>query len=597
MATQLRKLLWLLDAKARRNGAILLVLMLIGALLEVVGVAAVPAFISAVLEPERLREIPGASGLIDALGLKDPGDFVIWGSLALVAVFAIKNGFLLMNFYLQSRYVANQRMALSHRMAEIYLRAPYHFHLHRNTAEIIRNINREVNVVSGQLIGSILEVFTRLFILVAVLAFLFAVEPIVTLYWFGFFGAVAAVGMLLVSGRLKEYGQMEQIEGRRLVQWLNQAFGGLKEMKILHRETFFAGKISQSVETTARVGRYKMFVGKAITPSIEFAAVVGLLALSSWLVLSGRPSDSIIFTLSLFVVALVRLREALTAVIYQFTGLRYNLVSVDPLYAELHALGSSENQEAIVQNPVPNKFSKQIELRDIWYRYTGGADHSLKGINISIPKGSAVGFVGSTGAGKSTLVDTILALLEPESGGVFVDGVDIRQSGIKAWQATVGYVPQSIYLLDDTIKRNIAYGIADNDIDETALRRAIATSQLDRLIKNQPNGMDTRVGERGVRLSGGERQRIGIARALYRNPQVLIFDEATSALDNNTERAIIAAVEALKGERTIIMIAHRLTTVQNSDVLYFLKDGRIEASGSFAELRENHEDFRMMAVE
>ena len=596
MVIQLKKLLWLLDARARRNGAILLVLMLIGALLEVMGVAAVPAFVSAVLAPDRLRDIPGAGPLIDMLGLKGSGDFVIWGGIALMAIFAVKNGFLLMNFYLQSRYVANRRIALSSRMAELYLSAPYHFHLERNTAEIIRNINREVNVVSSQLIGAVLEVFTRLFILVAVLVFLFVVEPLVTLYWMGFFGVIAGAGMFVMSSKLKLYGQFEQKEGRRLIQWLNQAFGGLKEMKVLHREGFFAAKIGQSVETTASVNRYKMFVSKAITPTIEFAAVVGLLALSAWLVLSGRPSDSIVFTLSLFVVALVRLREALTAVIYQFTGLRYNLVSVEPLYAELHDLKVAEKEQSSLKAVTAMIFAERIELRDVWYRYKRGGDYSLKGIDISIPRGSAVGFVGSTGAGKSTLVDTILALLEPEKGGVFVDGVDIRTSGVKSWQATVGYVPQSVYLLDDTVRRNIAFGIADEDIDEDALQRAVATAQLGGLIKNQPEGINTRVGERGVRLSGGERQRIGIARALYQNPKVLIFDEATSSLDNNTERAIISAVEALKGERTIIMIAHRLTTVQNSDLLYFLKDGRIEASGTFTELQNNHPEFRLMAA-
>ena len=246
--------------------------------------------------------------------------------------------------------------------------------------------------------------------------------------------------------------------------------------------------------------------------------------------------------------------------------------------------------------PKPQPIKTEIELRDVWYRYAKHKSFALKGVNVSIAKGSAVGFVGSTGAGKSTLVDTILALLEPETGGVFVDGTDIRKSGVKAWQASIGYVPQSIYLLDDTIRRNIAFGIPDEEVDELALMRAVTIAQLQRLVENQPEHLDTRVGERGGRLSGGERQRIGIARALYHDPKVLIFDEATSSLDNTTERAIIAAVERLKGERTVIMIAHRLTTVRNCDMLHFLKEGRIEASGSYDQLKADHDEFRLMTT-
>lgn len=595
MAAQFRKLLWLLDAREKRNGAILLVLMLLGAFMEVLGVAAVPAFVSAVVEPERLRQVPFVAGIADRLGLEGAVDFVVWGSIGLASIFAAKAGLLVLNFHFQMRYVANRQISLARRLTDAYLHAPYTFHLQRNTMEIVRNVNREVTIIANQVIGSVLELATRGIILLAVLAFLFAVEPWITLYWIGFFGILGGIGVGALSGRLKRYGQLEQQEGRRFLQAVSQAFGGIKEVKVLGREGYFAAQVDRAVSSIARVNRFRQFAGRAIAPAIEFVAVAGLLILIVGMVLSGTPASAILVTVSLFAIGLLRLREALTAVMGHLGSLRYNLVSVEPVHADLQAFehrATAARRTAVP--PGPKGFRRDVALHHVWYRYAGAADHALKDINVTIPRGAAVGFVGSTGAGKSTLVDTILALLEPERGGLFVDGRDIRESGIAAWQRNIGYVPQSIYLLDDSIRRNIAMGIPEAEVDEAALRRAIAAAQLEPLIGSQ--GLETRVGERGVRLSGGERQRIGIARALYHDPDVLVFDEATSSLDTSTERAVIAAIEALKGERTIIMIAHRLGTVRNCDTLHFLKDGRIEASGSFAELRRQHPEFQMMAL-
>lgn len=605
MSAQLKKLLWLLSARERRNAILLLGMMLIGAILEVVGVAAVPAFVGTIMDPGRLRAVPGAQTVVEALGLTTTLDYIVWGGLAMAAVFAAKNGFLVLNHYAQSRYVAGRQYALGRRLTEAYLQAPYTLHLERNTAELMRNVNREVSIVANQLIAAVLELCTRLLILIAVLVFLFVMEPLATLYWIAFFGILGAVGVAAVSGRLKRWGVQEQRAGRRLVQSLHQGFGGIKEAKVANRTAYFAGSIAAAIHDIASLNRNKQFAIRSVAPVIEFTAVVGLLALAAGLVLEGRSTESLVVTLSLFVVGLVRLREALTALTAHVASLRYNLVSVEPVYEDLRSferrkasvpvvLSGTSAQNTSAQNTSAQKKFARIELRDVWYRYARDNDFALKGINVAIESGTAVGFVGSTGAGKSTLIDVLLALLEPERGGVFVDGVDIRESGIAAWQSNVGYVPQSIYLLDDSIRRNVAFGVADEDVDEVALQRAVSTAQLDRFVARQPQGLDTRVGERGVRLSGGERQRIGIARALYHDPGVLIFDEATSSLDSNTERAVISAVEALRGERTIIMIAHRLSTVRNCDMLHFLKDGRVEASDSYKGLQANHQEFRRM---
>jgi len=592
---QIGKLLSLFTKRAKRQMAGLVALMIVGAALEVIGVAAIPAFVGAVIDPGRLENVPVVSQLIDAFGLGTQADVVVVGGLALFTVFLVKNAFLILNFYLQTKFVSRRRMALSRRMAHAYLHAPYAFHLQRNSAEIIRNVNREVAVLANQTLTPLLELCTRGFILVCVLGFLFFVEPVVTLFWIVFLGGISVLAAALISGRLRAYGQLEQREGRTLFKSLQQASGGFKELKVAGREGYFARRISDAVDRMANTQRFKQFINKSLPPVLEATAVGGILILAVWLVLSGRTTEELIVTLSLFVVGLVRLRETLASIVTQLSNLRYSLVSVDPVYDHLKLLEPAQRNGA-ADAPKPVGLAREIELRDVWVRYGLDHDFALKGVDVTIGKGEAAAFVGSSGAGKSTLVDTVLALLEPESGGVYVDGTDIRSLGVRNWQASVGYVPQNIYLLDDTIRRNIAFGIADEDIDDLAVERAAEMAQLRPFIAAQRHGLDTFVGERGSRLSGGERQRVGIARALYHDPDVLIFDEATSALDNTTERAVISAVDALKGSRTVIMIAHRLSTVRNCDRLHFLKEGRIEASGTYEELTAMHPEFRLMAA-
>jgi ABC-type multidrug transport system fused ATPase/permease subunit len=595
MLPQLKKLVALLDRRARRNAVILLLLMIVGAGMEVVGVAAVPAYVSMVVYPEQLARFPALRSMIERLGLNDTDSLVVWGAAALILVFALKNSFLVFNCHLQTRYTTNRRIELAGRLTAAYMRAPYPFHVARNTSELLRNIDREASIIAYQVLGAILELLTHVLILAAVLIFLFLAEPWITFWWLLAFGLMGGAGVAAVSARLKRYGLEEQEQRKHFVQSLYQGFGSIKEARVLNREAYFAGRVDDSVRRIARVVRFKNFTTKAIAPVTEFIAIAGLLVIAAVLVLLGRPTGSILVTLSLFVVGLVRLRQTIGAAMTHLAGLRYSIVSVDPVHADLTALEAGRPAQAAGPPPPPRHLRRALELRGVWYRHGQAATHALKGIDLVIPAGAAVGLVGSTGAGKSTLVDVILGLLEPERGRVLVDGIDIRDGGVGGWQRTIGYVPQSIYLLDDTIRRNVALGVEDAEIDENALWTAIRTAQLEGFVKAQPEGLDAVIGEQGVRLSGGERQRIGIARALYHDPDVLILDEATSSLDNATERAIIDAVEALKGRRTVIMIAHRLTTVRSCDALHFLKAGRIEASGTYAELQARHQDFRLMS--
>lgn len=592
MIASLRKLYRLLSRRDRRQAAVLFALMLVAALLEVIGVAAIPAFVAAVIEPQRLESVPIASALAAGFG-GDRQELVLAGAGVLAAVFALKTAFLIVNHRLQMRFVVARRVELSRRLTGAYFTAPYAFHLNRNTAELLRNIDREATVVSQQVIGAILELATRLMILVAVVIFLFVIEPLITLFWLTIFGAFAAFVVLWLGARLRALGAKEQLERRRVVQGLYQGLGAIKEARILGREAFFAEQVNRSIRRVARASEVSRTVAKSIPPVTEFVGVSGLLALAVSLVLIERSPDSILVTLSLFAVGLVRLQQTVSAAMTQVSNLRYHAVSIDPVYEDLTTLEATP-LAAAARSP-RRRLERAIELRNVTFRYESAAEPALNDVSLKIPAGAAVGFVGATGAGKSTLIDVILGLLEPQEGAVLVDGHDIACADAAGWRRTIGYVPQSIYLLDDTIRRNVALGVEDREVDHAALARAIAAAQLEGLVARLPHGIDTLVGERGVRLSGGERQRIGIARALYADPDVLVLDEATSALDTATERAIVAAVDSLKGRRTILMIAHRLSTVRNCDTLFFLKNGRIVAAGDFEALAKECPDFAAMA--
>ena len=592
----LRGLLVLLSPRDRLNALILFAMMLVGALLEIAGLAAVPAFVSAVVDREAMTGLPLVGPLLGSLTADlESGELVLWGACVLLAIFAIKNGFLAFNYWAQVRYVNHRRIAISGRLMRAYMNAPYTFFLSRNRSELLRNVDAEVVTVCANVISTILELCTRLVILIAVLGFLLAVEPVITLAWIAFLGLIAVFAVRGVSGRLRRYGLIQQQQRAVFTQNLMQAFGGIKEIRTLGREDFFTGKVMDAVTRLGKVSAFRLFVLKIIPPASEMVAMTGLLALACGLVLQGRSTESILVTLSLFVVGLVRLREASSAAMNQFADLRYSLVSIEPIARDLQRLGDAP-PPAPAQPGTALRPQSSIGIEDVWHRYEGASDHALKGIDIAIPVGSAVGLVGTTGAGKSTVVDVLLGLLSPERGGLVVDGQRLDTSALRDWRRQVGYVPQAIYLLDDTIRRNIALGIPDAEVDEAALATAIRLAQLGRFIDRQPAGLDTLVGESGVRISGGERQRIGIARALYHDPAILILDEATSALDNTTERAVIEAVEGMKGQRTVVMIAHRLSTVQGCEVLYYLKDGQVEACGDYESLKRGHSAFREMAA-
>jgi ATP-binding cassette, subfamily B, bacterial PglK len=596
MIKELKKLVSLFSSKDRLIILVLFANMFIGAFLEIIGISAVPVFISLVAFPDKVAQYPAVKFLLDNLQLDGTKELLVVGSVALIGLIIVKNGFLVLNVAFQAWFTKSRMVILATRLFSAYMSAPYHFHLERNSAELLRNVQTEVSKVANSLVTILLQLSTQVIFTISVLIFLYAIEPLITFASFGFFLFFGVVFLSSTQRKIREYGGILQDHNKITIQSIQQGLGSLKEARVLNREKYFIDGFTKSTKQRSFAQRFRQIISKLPSTIMEVMAVSGMLLLTSYLVFSGRPVQSVVTTLALFAVALSRLRGSIGGIVNSYLSLRYSIISVNPVYDDLHLLNklqSSNKGKLDASSKKARALEKSIEVEKVSFRYPGTDIDSLADINISVNRGSTVGFVGSTGSGKTTLVDIILGLLEPGEGQVKVDGKNIQED-LSGWQKNIGYIPQTIYLLDDSIRNNIALGIESQTIEDDRIRQAMDAAQITEFVQRLPDGEHTVIGEQGVRLSGGQRQRIGIARAIYHDPDILIMDEATSSLDNATEQYVMRAIEEMKGKRTILMIAHRLTTVENCDVLYFLKNGRIESSGTYAELQAANIDFSNM---
>ncbi len=593
----LKKILYLLPKGDSVKLAILFLMMLIAALMEVAGIGMIPAFVSIVADPERVLQYEPVERVFVALDINTSRDLLIWGGGSLVVIFVIKNIYIVGFYYIQARFVYKRNYSISRELMTSYMKAPYTFHLQRNTAELLRNTNQEVRLVVQQVIKPALEMARETVMVFAIITFLMIMEPLISVVVFLVLGSTVGVFLMVTQKKMKQYGRDEQVMRREMIKSVNQGLGGIKDARVLNREDEFINVFRKAAYRSSRMLTLKEFFTKIPKPVVETMAVVGIMLIAVTMVAQGRPISAIIPIMALFAMATVRLMPAIQQITSIMTRLRYSIVSVDPIYDDLLELepyrrSSRDDRESEDQMEV----KRSIEAIDIHYHYPESDEQALNGVSFSIPRGKAIAFIGSSGAGKTTVVDLLLGLLEPQKGEIKVDGVDITQN-LSAWQRSIGYIPQFIYLADETLRNNIAFGLPDHKINNEKVWQAIRLAQLEELVHRLPEGLNTIIGERGTRLSGGQRQRVGIARALYHDPQILVMDEATSALDNITEKLIIEAIENLKGERTIIMVAHRLTTVMNCDLLYLMDSGKVIMAGTYRELMESSEHFREMVID
>lgn len=593
----LKKLSYLLTPREKRNGVILFAMSIIGAMFEVVGVGAIPAFIGVISMPERLLENERVRWVYDALGMESAQEMVLWAAVGLITIFTVKNLYLAFMSYVRARYTSNRQVTISNRLFRAYLHSPYTFHLQRNTAELLRNTNSEAGSITGGVLLPIMSLLMETLVLLLLFVLLFAVEPLVTLVTFAVLGSIVYAFWRGTRRKVAEYAKEEQARRKQSVQSVNQGLGGFKDARILGREQFFLRSFEESTWMRAKAAQFKAIVGALPRLFLETIAIIGLLGVSVVLVMQERPMETIIPTLALLAVAVVRLMPSFTKVAGSFTALKWGEKALNVVYHDIRELEDQERARKAQFGPPdtePIEFESGIRIDRLSYHYPGQAELALSDVSLSIPKCTTAAFVGPSGAGKTTIVDLILGLLIPTEGHVLVDGLDIQER-LSSWQRKIGYIPQSIYLTDDSVRNNVAFGMEDDEISDEAVWAALEAAQLRELVESLPEQLDTFVGERGVRISGGQRQRIGIARALYHRPEVLVMDEATSALDNQTERHIVQALDELQGEHTMIVIAHRLSTVRNCDTLFMLDEGRLVAEGSYDELMASSEDFRRMA--
>ncbi|MFM9002516.1 MAG: ABC transporter ATP-binding protein [Acidimicrobiaceae bacterium] len=569
------KIVWRLFTNSDRVAFIRIVVMvIIGMFLETVSLGIVVPIIGILTQDNYQEKYPW---IVDLFGSLSREELISAVMVAMVFIYIVRSLFLFWSLWIQKGFSASVSGRLSQSLFSIYLRQPYMFHLQRNSSTLMRNAKNATSVVTCG-VDPFLVLLTDGLVAIAMFSLLIYVEPVGTLAVLIVFGVSTLLFQRLTRRRIDNWGYRVDYHETKILQHLQEGFGGAKDVKILGRENEFLSQHEKHLGESIRINRIYNVILTLPRSFMEIITIVGLCLLVVSMVVRDRPLADIVPILGLFAAAAFRVMPSINRLLMATQTLIFNRSIIASVYRDFLLDTPEVNNSKRVE-----PFAKQLELKDVSFRYPTAATPSLQNVSLVVRRGEAVGFVGPSGAGKSTLVDVILGLFAPTSGVVCVDGSDVHQN-LRNWQNQIGYVPQAIYLTDDTLRRNVAFGLNDENIDDDLVREAIRLAQLEEFVATLPDGLQTVVGERGVRLSGGQRQRIGIARALYHKPSVLVLDEATSSLDTPTEHGVMQAVQALQGSKTVIIVAHRLSTVEYCDRLYRIEDSRITEEGTFAEV-------------
>ena len=578
-----KKVLQILTPKERNELKIIFILMIIGMLFETFGIAIIIPFISFLVDGNFIEKYPQLKPLVESLG-NPSQETLVFIALGLFLLFYIlKNLYLIFLTWTQTKFSSKTLANLSNRLFQLYLSQPYIFHLNNNSATLIRNIIGETFSFGKFSLQTTLSLFSELFVLIGILTLLMILQPIGTLVIFSIIVFFGGLYYGLTKKKILFWGKKRQeLDGKRM-QHLQQGLGGIKAIKLSGLEKNFLSLYKNDTNISTQLNQKLSFLNEVPRFLIEIIMMTGLIALVVTIIIVDGSTENVLSSIGLFGMAAFRLMPSFNRIMYALQNMKYGTPIVDLLYKDLTTL----EKEQIAPSTQKQSFQNKIEIENIVYFYPNSDKSVLKDISLSIKKGESIGFIGQSGAGKSTMADIILGLLTPKSGDIRVDNQSIY-SNLQAWQKNIGYVPQSIFLTDDSLRRNIAFGLNDNEIDDKQVWNVLKLAQLDEFVKEQPEGLNTFVGEQGVKLSGGQKQRIGIARALYHNPEILLLDEATSALDNQTEASFMSMINNLHGDKTIIIIAHRLSTIEKCDRVYKFDKGEIVKSGSYIEVIEEN---------
>lgn len=568
-----KKLSYIFSKRDKYKIALLLCIMVAGSFLELLGVAVFQPFVNIIMMPDSIQENPYLARIYQMFGCSTTESFLTVVALGIIVIYVVKNVYLWVEQNLIMKFTYGIQQKLSTRLLTTYLSEPYTFHLNKNIAELQRSMQEDTGLFT-QVLMHTLQLVAEVVVCIVLGVYLFTVSNSITVVIVGLLILCVVLFTKITKRFTEQLGKEAQVYKGKLYQWVNQSLGGVKEVKVLNREEFFVSSYKKYYGLYIKGVRINRLL--SITPKymVEAVCMTGLLiAIIIKLNFGHGELENFIPQLATFAVAAFRLLPSVGRINEHVNNILYAVPSVDLIYGDLK--GIEDYQESKGEEEGKEwSFEHGITAKHITYAYPNTDTNVLEDANCIIPKGKTVAFIGSSGAGKTTMADIILGLLAPQRGKILVDDIDVFKN-LTMWHHQIGYIPQVIYLSDDTIRNNIAFGIHEDQIDEEAVRTALKKAQLAEFVDTLPDGLDTIVGDRGVRLSGGQRQRIGIARALYHDPEILVLDEATSALDNETETAVMEAIESLQGSKTMIIIAHRLTTIQNADIIYEVGDGKV----------------------
>jgi ABC-type multidrug transport system fused ATPase/permease subunit len=589
----LRKIIFLLSAHERKQAFLLLLMILLMALLDVIGVASILPFMAVLTDPTLVETnfiLNKMFNISNKFGIENNKEFLFALGILVFILLVVSLAFKALTSYVQVRFVQMRQYSIGKRLVEGYLNQPYSWFLNRHSADLGKTVLSEISEVVGGGIAPTMELIARVIVTLSLISLLVVADPKLAIVVGFSLGGLYGLIYKLANKYIDQIGK-ERLKNNQLrFTAISEAFGAAKEVKIGGLEKIYSKRFADPAKIYARNLAAVRVISSLPRYALEAIAFGGILLVILYLMAKTGSFSKALPILSLYAFAGYRLMPALQQIYNSITSITFVTPSLNKLYEDIKNLKSYKNNESGVIIPLEN----QITLKNIYYNYPNSQRTTLKNLNIKIPAKTTVGLVGATGSGKTTTVDIILSLLEPQKGSLEVDNQVIKMHNSRAWQRSIGYVPQQIYLSDNTIAANIAFGVEPKNINQDLVEKVSKIANLHEfVIKELPKKYQTTIGERGIRLSGGQRQRIGIARALYHNPKVLILDEATSALDNLTEKAVMDAVNNLSKNLTIILIAHRLSTVKKCDKIYILDKGELKKEGTFEDLIKADDNFRL----
>lgn len=567
----LKKINFIFSRKQKIRLLFLMVIMLIGSVLELVGIAAIMPFVNVISDTSIIHNRKAYRVFYDMFNCSNDTQFILIFAAALIFLYIFKNLYIIAMFYIQYRFTYHNQQKFTSIMMDCYMKQPYLFHVMKNISELHRNVTSDVQMLFATVL-SVIQLINEMTVCFFVLIYLFVIDKYITLGLLIMLCIFAFFFLKVMRKKTGELGIINRDLAVAFSKWIKQGFEGIKEIKIVNREQFYIDNINYYGTKGADVTIQTQTINAMPRPLFEAVCISSLMGIVFLKIANGADIRYFIPVLSAFAVAAVRLLPSAGRITTHLTTIQYNKAAVNNVYKDLVEIANLKNGEYDSEDKgIDLTFDRDININNVTFSYPSSAEPVLENINLVIKKNSSIALVGPSGAGKTTLADIILGLLRPQGGSILCDDVDVYDN-LRGWHKFLGYIPQSIYLIDDTIRNNILFGIPEKESSDDKVWEALESAQLADFVRGLDNGLDTMVGERGVRLSGGQRQRIGIARALYNKPQILVLDEATSALDTETETAVMESIDALHGNRTMIIIAHRLTTIRNCDYIYEIKE-------------------------